>query len=171
MNAGTRVAEVSDFLENLELIDREGQLHSVPAKRIKFDYRHAQLPQSGVIVSGTFAFKKGEIEKIRQEVQDYQKRRRETQPLDKPNLGSVFKNPPKHFAAELIEEVGLKGVRVGGARISDKHANFIINEGDATAKDVLALIGLAKDKVKEVFDIHLDLEVKVMGRDLESSKE
>jgi UDP-N-acetylmuramate dehydrogenase len=85
--------------------------------------------------------------------------------LDYPNLGSVFKNPPKGFAAQMIEELGLKGIRVGGARISPKHANFIINEDQATAKDVLILIGLIKDKVKDELQIGLELEAKVLGED------
>ena len=80
-------------------------------------------------------------------------------------MGSVFKNPPKKFAAELIEELGLKGVRIGGARISEKHSNWIVNEGGATAKDVLALIGLVKDKVKEQAGIRLETEVKVVGEE------
>ena len=78
-------------------------------------------------------------------------------------MGSVFKNPPKHFAAQIIEELGLKGVRVGGARLSEKHSNWIVNEGGATAKDIQALMGLIKDKVKETLGIKLETEVKVVG--------
>lgn len=80
-------------------------------------------------------------------------------------MGSVFKNPEKGFAAEMIDELGLKGVRVGGARISQKHANFIVNENGASARDVLVLIGLIRDKVKDELDVKLELEVKVIGED------
>ena len=104
-----------------------------------------------------------------EKIEFFQKRRHETQPLDQPNMGSVFKNPPKHFAAQMIEELGLKGVRVGGARLSEKHSNWIVNEGGATAKDVLALIGLIRDKVKEATGIRLETEVKVVGEDVEES--
>jgi len=83
-------------------------------------------------------------------------------------MGSVFKNPPKRFAAQMIEELGLKGVRVGGARLSEKHSNWIVNEGSATSRDVLALIGLIRDKVKEATGIRLETEVKVVGEDSET---
>jgi UDP-N-acetylmuramate dehydrogenase len=106
-------------------------------------------------------------EKIKGRVQEYRARRVETQPLNVPNLGSVFKNPKekKLFAGKLIDEAGLKDIRLGGARISPKHGNFIVNEGGATAKDILALMGLVKDKVKEKFGVMLEQEVKVVGEE------
>ena len=93
------------------------------------------------------------------------KRRRETQPLSYPNVGSVFKNPEGHFAGRLIEEVGLKGERIGDAQISEKHGNFIVNRGSATAKEVLALIDQIQRKVQTERGVTLELEVKVVGRE------
>jgi UDP-N-acetylmuramate dehydrogenase len=137
----------------------------LPREKLDFEYRRLRLPARGIILSGIFHFKKGDKLEIQKVMAEYQEKRRLTQPLDQPSLGSVFKNPEKGFAAQMIEEQGLKGVRVGGARISEKHANFIVNEGNATAKDVLALIGLIKDKIRDELDIKLELEAKVLGED------
>jgi UDP-N-acetylmuramate dehydrogenase len=111
-------------------------------------------------------------EDVEAEIKRFQKRRVDTQPLDYPNLGSIFKNPiPVHktervaSAGRLIEEAGLKNVRIGGARISPKHANFIINEGKATAQDVISLINLIKDKVKATTGVVLETEIKIMGEE------
>lgn len=165
MNAGTREGEIKDFLQELKVMLADGTVVTYPASKLKFEYRHLRLPQRGIILSAKFAFQKGDPEKIRQEIQEYQQKRHDTQPLDFPSLGSVFKNPEKGFAAQMIEELGLKGIRVGGARISDKHSNFIINEGDASSRDVLALIGLVRDKVRDELEVRLELEAKVLGED------
>ncbi len=165
MNAGTRQAEIKDCMTSLTVMDPGGELHTYPVSKLKFEYRHLHLPIRGIILSGQFLLKKSNLEEVQAKIAAYQKRRQETQPLEYPNMGSVFKNPPQGFAAQMIEELNLKGVRVGGARISPKHANFIINEGEATAKDVLVLIGLIKDKVREALQAKLELEVKVLGED------
>lgn len=165
MNAGTRDGEMKDHLVEIRVLNSQGEVMTIPRSKLKFEYRHLHLPVKDVILSGTFKLKKTDPAEVQAKVAGYQKRRQETQPLDYPNLGSVFKNPPKGFAAQMIEELGLKGIRVGGARISPKHANFIINEDQATAKDVLILIGLIKDKVKDELQIGLELEAKVLGED------
>lgn len=165
MNAGTRSGEISDGLESLVVLKADGSLLRYPRKKLRFEYRSLRLPSQDIVISGRWRLLKGPPQEVRSAVAAYQKRRHETQPLDLPNMGSVFKNPEKGFAAQMIEELGLKGVRVGGARISEKHANFIVNEGQATARDVLILIGLIRDKVREELGVRLELEVKVLGDD------
>ncbi len=166
MNAGTRHGEIKDHLLEIRVLThQEYEVQTLPRAKLKFEYRHLQLPQKDIILSGTFRLAKGNPEAVQAKIAAYQKKRGESQPLEYPNLGSVFKNPEKGFAAQMIEELGLKGVRVGGARISTKHANFIINEGNASAKDVLVLMGLIKDKVKDELGVKLELEAKVLGED------
>lgn len=163
MNAGTREGEVGQVVEELAVLDASGEPKVYPKKKLHFEYRDLKIPRSEVIASVLLKLQKSSSEEVSNKLAFFQRRRHETQPLDQPNMGSVFKNPPKKFAAQLIEELGLKGVRVGGARLSEKHSNWIVNEGGATAKDVLALIGLIKDKVKEIADIKLETEVKIVG--------
>jgi len=165
MNAGTRAGDIQAFVEEVTVLRPDGTLHSYPRKKIKFEYRNSNLPNKEIIVSGKFRFQKGDPVEVQAAVAQYQKKRHDSQPLEFANVGSVFKNPDKGHAAQMIDELGLKGVRVGGARISEKHANFIINESDASARDVLVLIGLVRDKVKEELDVKLELEVKVIGED------
>jgi UDP-N-acetylmuramate dehydrogenase len=165
MNAGTRQGEIKDCVRSIKVLWADGVQETLPREKLAFEYRRLHLPHRGIILSGTFSFKKGDKLEIQKTMAEYQEKRRNTQPLDQPSLGSVFKNPDKGFAAQMIEEQGLKGVRVGGARISEKHANFIVNEGGATAKDVLALIGLIKDKIRDELDVKLELEAKVLGED------
>jgi UDP-N-acetylmuramate dehydrogenase len=165
MNAGTRAGDIQQFVEEVTVLRPDGSLFSYPRKKIKYEYRSSNLPSKEIIVSGKLRFQKGDVTEVQETVAKYQKKRHDTQPLEFPNVGSVFKNPDKGFAAEMIDELGLKGVRVGGARISEKHANFIVNENDAKARDVLVLIGLIRDKVKEENGVRLELEVKVIGDD------
>lgn len=165
MNAGTREGEIGARVEEIQVMNSDGDIRKIPAKRLHFEYRSLKLNRSEILIKAKLKLKKANPEEVAERIQFFQKRRFETQPLDQANVGSIFKNPPKKFAAELIEELGLKGVRVGGARISEKHSNWIVNEGGATAQDVLALIGLVKDKVKETSDIKLEVEVKVVGED------
>ena len=167
MNAGTREGEIGDSIEELTVMESSGLQKIYPKGRLNFEYRDLKIPRSEIALRVRLRLKKMKPEKVAEKVEFFQKRRHETQPLDQPNMGSVFKNPPKHFAAQMIEELGLKGVRVGGARLSEKHSNWIVNEGGATAKDVLALIGLIRDKVKESMGLRLETEVKVVGEDLE----
>ncbi len=163
MNAGTREGEVGQAVEELVVLEANGETKTYPKKKLHFEYRDLKIPRSEVIVNVCLKLKKVSPEEVSNKLSFFQKRRHETQPLDQPNMGSVFKNPPKKFAAQLIEELGLKGVRVGGARLSEKHSNWIVNEGGATSKDILALIGLIKDKVRELADVKLETEVKVVG--------
>jgi UDP-N-acetylmuramate dehydrogenase len=165
MNAGTREGEIGPRVVDLTVMEASGEIKTYSEKRLDFEYRALRIPRSEVVLRVTLRLPPAEPEKVGEKIGFFQKRRHETQPLDQPNMGSVFKNPPKRFAAQLIEELGLKGVRVGGARISEKHSNWIVNEGGATARDVIALIGLVKDKVKESAGIRLETEVKIVGED------
>ncbi|MCP5468751.1 MAG: UDP-N-acetylmuramate dehydrogenase [Deltaproteobacteria bacterium] len=166
MNAGTRAGEIEQFVESITVLRAEGGFKDYPKEKLDFSYRHLKFPGKGLITACQLKFVKTDPEKVKEKVQGYQLKRQSTQPLDQPSLGSIFKNPPQAFAAQMIDEIGLKGVRVGGARISEKHANFIVNENNASAKDVLTLISLMKDKVKEHFDERLELEIKVVGEDV-----
>lgn len=163
MNAGTREGEIGEVVEELKVLESSGEIKAYSQKKLHFEYRDLKIPRSEIALNVLLKLKKSTSEEVSNKLSFFQKRRHETQPLDQANMGSVFKNPPKNFAAQLIEELGFKGVRVGGARLSEKHSNWIVNEGGATAKDILALIGLIKDKVKEVTGIKLEIEVKVVG--------
>lgn len=165
MNAGTGLGEISEFVKSVETIDKKGKEKSFSAEQCQFKYRKSAIPASSAIVAGVLRFKKGNASEIFKKVKDLFEKRGLAQPVSQPNLGSVFKNPPRKKAWELIEDAGVKGVRVGGARISEKHSNFIVNEGNATAKDVLVLIRMAKDKVKERFGINLETEIQIVGQD------
>lgn len=169
MNAGTHEGDISQTLLNVSFMDKDGKLTTWAKEKIRYGYRESHFPRGAIILSARFGLTRQASELIRGKIQKHRAYRLETQPLNVPNIGSVFKNheegKKKVFAAKMIEEAGLKDVRVGGARISPKHANWIVNEGGATAKDVLALIGLMKDKVKDKFGVTMETEVRVVGEE------
>ena len=165
INAGTHDGAISDTLVFVNAVDRSGRLYEWPKDKIEFSYRTAKYPKTPVILSAEFALRSGDKEEIAKRINALRERRKERHPLAWPSLGSVFKNPPKGASAgKLIEEAGLMGVRVGKARISEKHANWIINEGGARSKDVEVLIHLIKEKVKDATDIVLESEIIVVGQ-------
>lgn len=165
MNAGTREGTVSDALIKVVATDRSGGFHEWPKDRIEFSYRYAKFPKSCAIISASFLLKHGSKEEIARKIEKIRVLRRERQPLKWPSLGSIFKNPEKGSSAgELIDDAGLKGVRVGGARISNEHGNWIINEGNATSKDVEVMIHMVREKVKESAGIMLEPEIVIVGR-------
>ncbi len=163
MNAGTKKGEIATITKQVKILLPNGEVETLQGTQLKFSYRHLKIPQGAVIIGGVFKLIPDTNNAAQAHLEEYRQYRHATQPLDFPNCGSVFKNPEGNHAARLIEEAGLKDVRVGGARISNKHANFIINEGTAQAVDVIALITLMKDKVREIFDVKLELEVKIIG--------
>lgn len=169
MNAGTHEGDISQAVLSVTFMDKDGKLTTWQKERIKYSYRESHFPRGAILLSARFGLTRQASELVRGKIQKHRAYRLETQPLNVPNIGSVFKNyeegKKKMFAAKMIEEAGLKDVRVGGARISPKHANWIVNEGGATAKDVLALIGLMKDKVKDKFGISMETEVRVVGEE------
>jgi len=169
MNAGTHLGETADVLvgvEYFDLSDPSGEMISVNKEQLKYEYRKNHfLPQSALVWSATYRLtydNSGETKKLFQETL---KRRKKTQPLDHPSCGSVFKNP-KAFgirAWEVIEKLGLRGHQIGGAQFSEKHPNFIINNGGAKAKDVIALIKLVKERAQKELGVEMEEEVRYLG--------
>ncbi|MBW2312749.1 MAG: UDP-N-acetylmuramate dehydrogenase [Deltaproteobacteria bacterium] len=166
MNAGIGPREVKDVVESVELqVPGEDAPRTLDAADLDFRYRelHGTAPGS-VIVGAVFRVEQSTPEAVQAEVDALLAQRAGSQPLDAPSCGSVFKNPPGDFAGRLIETVGLKGTRVGGAEISPTHANFIVNRGGATAADVLGLIETARERVAREAGVELETEVRIVGR-------
>ncbi len=164
MNAGAHgheLAEVVDELEVFELL--EGRARAMPAAEAGFRYRGSGLADDGVVTAATVRLVPGDPGTIRERMDGAREWRRRTQPLAEPNCGSVFKNPPDDHAAQLIEAAGAKGLAVGGATISTKHANFIVAAEGARASDVVTLILKVQDLVAARFDVHLEPEVHLVG--------
>jgi UDP-N-acetylmuramate dehydrogenase len=162
MNAGTRIGEMKDVVRRVELATTEGA-GFVEAPALGFAYRTSRLPPGAVVTRVEFALCRGDVRASERAMQDDRERRRRTQPLDRPTFGSTFRNPPGDFAGRLIEVVDLKGHRVGGAAWSDVHANFVVNLGGATARDVLELVNLARTRVTDRLGIALETEVRLLG--------
>jgi UDP-N-acetylmuramate dehydrogenase len=179
MNAGCYGGETWDIVARVRTIDRAGNIRSRTAADYEIGYRHVRLKEEGGrrkeevdrttppleewFVSATLALPRGSGAESRAKITELLKRRIATQPLNQPNAGSVFRNPPGDYAARLIEACGLKGRSIGGARISAKHANFIVNAGGACAADIEALILLAEQSVREKFGVVLEREVRIVG--------
>lgn len=161
MNAGAYGGEISDFLVEVEVL-RDGNVIRVKKTAAGFAYRRSGFKRD-VVLSATFELPQGDKAELMNKRRELLIKRNRSQPLNLPNSGSVFKNPEGTFAAKLIEQAGLKGTVMGRAKISEKHGNFIVNTGKATADDVLALIRLARKTVREKFDVNLELEVKLLG--------
>ncbi|MDZ7373885.1 MAG: UDP-N-acetylmuramate dehydrogenase [candidate division KSB1 bacterium] len=163
MNAGAFGVEFFDHLVDLEIVDLAGDIRSVAASQVPHGYRHGFDPAQGIVLSVRLRLEKGERKRLRQVVEDVLRRRSEKQPLEYPSCGSVFKRPEGDYAGRLIEACGLKGLQRGGARVSEKHANFIVNTGGATASDVLWLIREVRRRVFERFGVLLEPEVRLVG--------
>lgn len=163
MNAGTHAGEMADVCEAVHLLLSDGALVRLARAQLPFSYRRLELPPASVVVEAEFLLTPSSREQIRQRIRSLLVVRKEKQPWRLPSAGSVFKNPPGDFAGRLIEAVGLKGVRIGDAQISPKHANFIVNRGQARSRDILALIQLAQEKVSQEFGVQLELEIEVVG--------
>ncbi len=163
MNAGAFGGEIADVLEFVEGVDVQGAAQRVPRQALRFSYRHFDLPPGFIVTHLEFLLHPGEPAAIRARRDDAKRRRERHQPLGYPNAGSIFKNPPGEFAGRLIEAVGLKGHRRGGAMISDRHANFIVNVGAATAADVRALMDEAAERVWARKGIRLEPEIRLVG--------
>jgi UDP-N-acetylmuramate dehydrogenase len=161
MNAGAYGGEISDYMLTVELI-RGDKLMRISREEGGFAYRTSRL-HGDMILEATFDFPPGIPEEMKKMRRETMLKRNNAQPVQFPNAGSIFKNPPGDFAARLIEACGLKGRKVGGAEISELHANFIINRGQATARDVLALIQIAREAVLKDFGVDLELEIKLVG--------
>jgi len=164
MNAGAHGRSMDEAVSRVELFDlRSSRLRGLAREEAGFGYRHSGLPVDWVVVGATFALAGGDTVSIRAEMDRAREWRRRTQPLAEPNCGSVFKNPPDVHAARLIEEVGAKGLSVGGASVSTKHANFIVSGPGATASDVLELIRRVRELVEVRTYVRLEPEVQFVG--------
>ena len=164
MNAGAFGSEISKYFEEAKTMTIEGNTKSYKKGEIEFSYRHSTFPKNEILLEATFQCKRGKPAEILKDRKVASDGRKSNQPLKFRSAGSIFKNPSDSLAAGyLIDKTGLKGTERGGAAISEKHANFIVNMGDATAADVLYLIKLAKKYVAEKFHINLELEVKLIG--------
>lgn len=164
MNAGAHGSDTSRVLSYARVVWEDGRIETVSREDLEMTYRTTRLQRErGVVVEAAFALTPGEEGLLRKEMNAWKAHRLRTQPLQEACAGSVFRNPPGDYAARLIEACGLKGARYGGAQISEVHANFIINRGEARASDVLHLIHTVQDCVNERFHIALQTEVLVMG--------
>ena len=163
MNSGTSLGEVSDTLLSARMLCRDGELRDMPASAVGLGYRASAFPKGSVLLEATFRLQRGSAPVINSTMWSAYSRRRQTQPLSLPSAGSTFTNPQGRAAGHLIERLGLKGTRIGGAQISPRHANFIINIARATATDVETLIGYVKARVTEAYGISLDREVLILG--------
>ena len=166
MNAGIGTREMVDVVREVEVMSPSGRhRRHLVQDTLRFGYRSLRgLAPGSALISTLLEVTPAEPEHVRAEVERLLARRAATQPLDIPSCGSVFKNPPGDFAGRLIEAAGLKGEHIGGAEISSVHANFIANRGDATARDVLELIELARRRIAEASGIELETEVQIVGR-------
>lgn len=163
MNAGAHNSETWSIVSDVTTIDRHGVIRYREPKDFKVSYRHVELPTNEWFVSATLNLMLGNTEKEVEEIKGLLKRRNVSQPTNQPCAGSVFRNPQGDYAGRLIEQCGLKGLKIGGASVSEKHANFIVNEGTATAADIEALIELVQQKVEQIHGVKLVTEVHVLG--------
>ncbi len=163
MNAGANGGEIKDVLETVR-VWLDGEEIEIAGKDLRFEYRKSYLPEGSVITRACFGLKKGDPAEIERNVKEYMDKRNRTQPIKMSNTGSIFKNPPEIPAGKLLDELGFKGLSVGGAKFSEMHANFIVNAGCASASDVLELIEKAKKEALDKRGVTLETEVRVIGR-------
>ena len=163
MNAGAYGSEIKDVLHKVTLMDDQGNIASFPRKDLSFGYRRLDLPERTIVISVVFRLERGDRQTILHRMDEIMDKRRQKHPLDYPSAGSIFKNPAGHPAGFLIEAAGLKGLQIGGAKVSEKHGNFIVNTGHAKAADILALIEQVRKEVFARTGIALETEVRIIG--------
>lgn len=163
MNAGAHQSETWPLVSEVTTVDRQGVLRVRPAADFKVSYRHVEIPDDEWFASAKLSLEQGNAEQEALYIKELLKRRNVSQPTNQPCAGSVFRNPEGDFSGRLIESLGLKGLRIGGASISEKHANFIVNDGTALASDIEALIQLVQQKVEQEQGVTLIPEVHIVG--------
>lgn len=163
MNAGAWGGEISENLIHVEVINSKSEIQKIQKKDLNFSYRQSSFNKDDILLSAKFNLKKADKDIIKENFIEAQSGRKKSQPLNKKSAGSLFKNPKNNSAGKLLDEAGLKGFSIGDAKISEKHANFFINDGDASSRDMLMLIKKAHKEVKDKFNVNLSLEVKLMG--------
>ncbi|WP_432739326.1 UDP-N-acetylmuramate dehydrogenase [Ligilactobacillus agilis] len=166
MNAGAYDGEIKDVVKSVEVITRDGQLKTYQNNELHFAYRHSRLQEEDdIVLQATFSLRAGDRYAIRNRMEELNFLRASKQPLEYPSCGSVFKRPVGHFTGKLICDAGLQGYQSGGAQVSKKHAGFIVNVDHATASDYLDVIHHIQAEVKAKFDVDLETEVRIIGRD------
>ncbi|MCD8153784.1 MAG: UDP-N-acetylmuramate dehydrogenase [Clostridiales bacterium] len=164
MNAGAYGGEMKDVLVEATVLTREGELRRIPAGELELGYRTSVIQREGhLVLEAVIALDKGDPEAIKEKMRSLAEKRIQKQPLEYPSAGSTFKRPEGYFAGKLIMDSGLAGYQVGGARVSEKHCGFVINTGNAAARDVRALMRDVQDRVYEKFGVMLEPEVKFLG--------
>lgn len=166
MNAGAYGGEMKDVLESVDVLTRDLRRETLPVEQLGLSYRHSSLAERGDIVLGArFRLEQGDPQAIQARMAELAEQRREKQPLQYPSAGSTFKRPEGYFAGKLIQDAGLKGKTIGGAQVSEKHAGFLINTGNATAGEMLELIAFCQRTVEEKFGVKLETEVRIVGEE------
>ncbi|USK56925.1 UDP-N-acetylmuramate dehydrogenase [Cytobacillus solani] len=166
MNAGAHGSDISNILTKALILFENGKVEWLSNKEMMFSYRTSVLQKKrpGVVLEAVFQLQSGDKDVIFSEMQKNKEYRKETQPWNFPCAGSIFRNPLPNHAGKLVQDAGLKGYSIGGAKISDMHGNFIVNTGNATAQDVLSLIRYIKEKIYELYQIEMHTEVEIIGR-------
>ena len=166
INAGAYGGEIADIIENAVVFTPDGKVTTLSKDDLDLGYRTSKLQSTRyILLSAAFSLQSGNKEVISSAMDDLMNRRMTTQPLDKPSCGSTFKRPAGNFAGKLISDCGLKGMSVGGAQVSEKHAGFIVNSGGATSRDILDLVQLVKKTVFEKTGVLLEEEIRIIGRE------
>lgn len=166
MNAGAYGGEIKDCLEKAIVVDRNGELLELAAEELDLSYRTSNIPDNGYIVlEAIFNLEQGDASEIKAVMDDLTFKRESKQPLEYPSCGSVFKRPPGFFAGKLIQDSELQGKQIGGAQVSKKHAGFIVNIDNASAKEYIELIQFVQKTVMEKFGVRLEREVRIIGED------
>lgn len=165
MNAGAYGSELKDIVKTVSLINGVGEIKIARRNELEFEYRNLNLPEGTIILGAKFLFTNGSGEEIEERISKIISMRKKKHPLEYRNAGSIFKNPPDISAGKIIDDLGLKGKKAGGAKISEIHGNFIVNSGGAKARDVISLIDMTQKRVLEERGIHLETEVKIIGVD------
>lgn len=167
MNAGAHGREMKDIVKTVKCIDYQGKEKKIEKEELAFDYRTSIFKKEKYIITEvTLELQKGQKEEIKAKMEEYATYRKEKQPIEYPSAGSIFKRGTDFITAKLIDEAGLKGYAIGDAEVSTKHSGFIINKGEATAEDVLALIKYVQEKVYEKFHKKIELEIEILGESL-----
>ncbi|WP_017473497.1 UDP-N-acetylmuramate dehydrogenase [Amphibacillus jilinensis] len=166
MNAGAYGGEIKDCLKEAVVVDKTGNKLTLALNELELDYRTSNIPDHGyIVIEARFQLQHKEQAVIKEVMDDLTERRESKQPLEYPSCGSVFKRPPGYFAGKLIQDSDLQGKGIGGAEVSTKHAGFIVNKDNATAKDYIAVIEMVQAKVKENFGVELEREVRILGEE------
>ena len=165
MNAGAHGREIKDIIKTVKCIDMQGKEKEFTKQELEFDYRSSIFKKEKYIITEiTLVLKKGQKEEIKNKMSEYATYRKEKQPIEYPSAGSTFKRGSDFITAKLIDEAGLKGYKIGDAEVSTKHSGFIINKGNATAEEVLALVKQVKDTIYKKFEKKIELEIEIIGK-------